>query len=50
VQVYGPTPTNTILNPASIGLTGGSIPFSIMPPYLVINFCIALNGIFPSRN
>jgi microcystin-dependent protein len=50
VQVYGPTPTNTTMNPASIGVTGGSIPFSIMPPYLVINFCIALNGIFPSRN
>jgi microcystin-dependent protein len=33
-----------------IGLAGGSQPFDIMNPYLVINICIALEGIFPSRN
>jgi microcystin-dependent protein len=31
-------------------ITGGSQPHNNMPPYLVINFCIALQGIFPSRN
>ncbi|NYF80595.1 phage tail protein [Granulicella arctica] len=30
--------------------TGGSQPHQNMPPYLVVNFCIALVGIFPSRN
>ncbi len=30
--------------------TGGSQPFSIMNPYLTINFIIALQGIFPSRD
>ncbi|PXY42908.1 phage tail protein [Flavobacterium hydrophilum] len=30
--------------------TGGSLPFSIMNPYLVINYSIAIQGIFPSRN
>jgi microcystin-dependent protein len=30
--------------------TGGSQPFNNLQPYLVINFCIALVGIFPSRN
>ncbi len=30
--------------------TGGSIPFSIQNPYLGINYCIALQGIYPSRN
>jgi microcystin-dependent protein len=30
--------------------TGGSQPHSNMQPYLVVNFCIALNGIFPSRS
>jgi microcystin-dependent protein len=49
VQVYGPA-ANTTMNPMSIGISGSSIPFSIMPPYLVISICIALNGIFPSRN
>ena len=29
---------------------GGSQPFSILQPYLTVNFCIALEGIFPSRN
>ncbi len=31
-------------------IAGGSQPFSTMQPYLVINYCIALFGIFPSRN
>ena len=37
-------------NPPVTGLTGGSQPFSILQPYLTLNFCIALEGIFPSRN
>jgi microcystin-dependent protein len=49
VQIYGPA-ANTTMNPNSIGVAGGSVPFSIMPPYLVVNFCISLFGIFPSRN
>jgi microcystin-dependent protein len=32
------------------GLAGGSQPFSLLSPYLTLNFCIALEGIFPSRN
>lgn len=31
-------------------IAGGSQPFSTMQPYLVVNPCIALQGIFPSRN
>ncbi|HEV7287047.1 phage tail protein [Sphingomonas sp.] len=31
-------------------IAGGSQPFSTMQPYLVLNQCIALTGIFPSRN
>lgn len=34
----------------TIGIAGGSQPFSIMPPFLCITFIIALEGIFPSRN
>lgn len=30
--------------------TGNNQPFNNMPPYEVINFAIALQGIFPSRN
>ena len=46
---YGPTP-NTTLNPATLGMAGGGQPHNNMPPYLVLNFIIALQGIFPSRN
>ncbi|GAA0876731.1 tail fiber protein [Wandonia haliotis] len=31
------------------GISGGSIPISIVQPLLVMNYCIATVGIFPSR-
>lgn len=34
----------------AIGNTGGGQPVSIVQPYLVLNYLIALNGIYPSRN
>ena len=34
----------------AIGNAGGSQPHDNMAPYLALNFCIALQGIFPSRN
>jgi microcystin-dependent protein len=34
----------------AIGATGGSQPFSILPPYLGMNYIICLFGIFPSRD
>jgi microcystin-dependent protein len=40
----------TPLLAGTIGNVGGSQPHSNMCPYLVINFCIALQGIFPSQN
>lgn len=35
--------------PTAIGTTGGQ-PHNNMMPYLALNFCIALVGVFPSRN
>jgi microcystin-dependent protein len=35
---------------AAIGPAGGSQPHDNMAPYQVVNFIIALEGIFPSRN
>jgi len=32
------------------GAAGGSQPLSIQNPYLVLNFCIAYQGIFPTRS
>lgn len=44
------TSPNTTLAPSTLGQTGGSQPHNNMAPYLVLNFIIALQGIFPSRN
>ncbi len=46
---YTDTPTGT-MNPAVVGPTGGGQPFNNIQPYLVLNWIIALEGIFPSRN
>ncbi len=44
------TPQNLVaMAPASLSNAGGSQPHQNMQPYLVINFCIALQGIFPSQ-
>ncbi|MGR8981278.1 MAG: phage tail protein [Gammaproteobacteria bacterium] len=40
----------TAMAAAEVGNTGGSQPHENMQPYLSLNFCIALQGIFPSRN
>jgi microcystin-dependent protein len=53
----GPDPAS-LVNLGGVSATGGvsvnnagsSQAFSILNPYLVMNFCIAMQGIFPSRN
>jgi microcystin-dependent protein len=35
---------------ATVSPAGGSQPFSIMMPYIAINYIIALTGIYPYRN
>ena len=44
-----PNPT-TGFSPSAISFTGQSLPHDNMQPYQVQNFCICLNGIFPSRS
>lgn len=41
---------NASLNPGAVSVVGGNQPHENMQPYLTINFCIALSGLFPSRN
>jgi microcystin-dependent protein len=36
--------------PFALSIAGGSQPHNNMPPYLTLNFCIALQGIFPPRS
>jgi microcystin-dependent protein len=40
----------TALAGGAIAATGGSQPHTNVSPMLVVNFCIALQGIFPARN
>jgi microcystin-dependent protein len=37
------------LAPQTISAAGSSLPFSILPPLLCLNFCICTVGMFPSR-
>jgi microcystin-dependent protein len=48
-SVYTGTP-NAAMNPAGVLPLGGSQPHENMSPYLVLNYIIALQGIFPSQN
>lgn len=41
---------DTAFAPAAVGTAGGSQPHNNMQPYLGLNFSIAIEGIFPSRN
>lgn len=45
-----PIPLGGVNLAGSTGIAGSSIPFSTMQPYLVLTQCIAVEGIFPSRN
>jgi microcystin-dependent protein len=49
-NLYHSPTTLTTLHPASVTSVGGNQPHNNMMPYLALNFCIALQGIFPSRN
>lgn len=50
VSAYGtPTPGVT-LAPDACGIAGSGRPIGVMNPYLGLNWIIALQGIFPSRN
>ncbi|HTN37316.1 MAG TPA: tail fiber protein [Arachidicoccus sp.] len=49
-NIYSTNAVNTSLSLSSIGVSGNNQPFSIMQPYLVLNYQIALEGVFPSRN
>ena len=48
--VYTTAVGNSAMGAAAVTSVGGSQPHPNMSPYLVLNFCIALQGIFPSQN
>jgi microcystin-dependent protein len=51
LALYSSTGTATTLAPAALSAAaGGGQPHNNLQPYLAVNFCIALQGIFPARS
>jgi microcystin-dependent protein len=49
-DIYGIGPPDATMGADAVSQAGGSQPHENRQPYLALNFCIALQGIFPSRN
>ena len=47
---YAPAAAPITMNAVAIGTTGGNAPHNNMPPYLAVNFIIALQGVYPPRS
>ena len=45
-----PGQPTTLMAFQSLSIAGGSLPHNNMQPYLVLNFCIAMQGVFPPRS
>ncbi len=50
LNAYGPAESMVQMNQAAIGTAGGSQSHNNMQPYLVLNYAIAVQGIYPSKN
>jgi microcystin-dependent protein len=51
LTIYENSGSNLVaMAPASIPILGGSQPHENRQPFLTLNWIIALQGIFPSRN
>ena len=52
VNLYAPASgaTPPTMSPFALAASGGNLPHNNMPPFLVVNFCIALQGVFPPRS
>ena len=48
LNLYG-SASDTTLNPGALAPTGQSAPHNNLSPYLEVNFCIAMKGVFPPR-
>jgi len=47
---YSNNAPNANMSPNMIATAGGNQPHTNIQPYLIVNFCISLFGIFPSRS
>ena len=49
-NTYSNATDGTTMNPGVIAPAGGGLPHNNLQPYLTLNYCIALQGIFPPRS
>ena len=49
-RIYGPSANLVDMDSSALETVGGGQAHTNMQPYLGINFVVALNGIFPTRN
>lgn len=49
VNAYGPAGETVTADFSAISPMGGNQPFDVRQPYLCLNYCIALQGVWPSR-
>lgn len=49
-RIYGDPANVTLLSALTVGTVGANQPHQNMQPFLGLNFCMALVGIFPSQN
>ncbi len=47
--IYSDAASNVTMTPFMASIAGGSQPHNNMQPYLTLNYCIALQGIYPAR-
>ena len=47
---YAPGPAAVAMSGSAVAAAGGNQPHNNLPPFLVLNFCIALQGVFPPRS
>ena len=49
VGMYGAPNNLTSMSPSAVAPAGSSLPHNNMQPYLTVNYCIALQGVYPQR-
>jgi microcystin-dependent protein len=50
VQAYATQAPNSAMSPTAAAPAGGSQPHNNMMPYVTLNYCIALQGVYPPRS
>ena len=50
IALYQTAAPNVAMNVQALAVQGNSLPHNNLMPYLTLNYCIALQGVFPARN